>query len=62
MWLTRQMIAVQLGFIRRTDGVHNHLEYSGSVTQEIYIVEDCEQSQSHWGGMHEKQAAMKPRA
>lgn len=44
MWLTSQMIAVQLGFIRRTAGVHNQLEYSGSVTQEIYIVEDCEQS------------------
>ena len=42
------MTAAQLGFIRRIDDVHNHikltLEYSGSVTQEIYTVEDCEQS------------------
>ena len=42
------MIADQLGFIRRIVDVHNHikltLEYSGSVTQEIYTVEDCEQS------------------
>ena len=56
------MIADQLGFIRGIDGVHNHikltLEYSGSVTQEIYTVEDCEQSlmfSSKSLGWHERE-------